>query len=610
MVKHFTLARPEFDLFSAIGYTTAMFSGHGTLISLTILSVVLTGTLLASTPAIRSLSVEGNLTFTTREIFGWLSSREGLPFNQNILRNDLQGIQEKYREQGYYSAMVESHATFSEDSASAEITIRITEGKQSVAGELRIEGMNALTAPEVLAFFDTKSARPLDRGTLERDIDALLQRYEQAGYPFTICSVATVTHRSGEENDFVDILLEVAEGNRLTIDEIRVVGNKETDASVVVRETRVAFGELYNPSRIEAIRSRLRRLNIFADVSEPELYIRDQNGGLLITVKEGNTNTFDGVIGYIPGPTEGESGYLTGLASVSMRNLFGTGRKLSFRWQREDRFSQELGLRYLEPWIFGFPANLGGGFFQRQQDTTYVRRMLDLKGELMLTDEISIGLLFGSESVIPSDSTATRVFRSSTISVGGELQYDTRDDIYSPTSGARYRTDYQYGSKRIRNIPPALAEKVKSKVTVQRFSLDLDFFVTTFTRQVLAVGLHGRELRSGQLEESEMFRFGGARTLRGYRENQFLGSRVAWSNAEYRFLLSRRSFFYGFLDSGYYFRTADELRDLPQSDALRLGYGVGLQVETGLGLMGVSFALGQGDTFTNGKIHFGLINEF
>jgi len=33
-------------------------------------------------------------------------------------------------------------------------------------------------------------------------------------------------------------------------------------------------------------------------------------------------------------------------------------------------------------------------------------------------------------------------------------------------------------------------------------------------------------------------------------------------------------------------------------------------VETGLGNMGVSFALGQGNSFGQGKIHFGLINEF
>jgi outer membrane protein insertion porin family len=146
---------------------------------------------------------------------------------------------------------------------------------------------------------------------------------------------------------------------------------------------------------------------------------------------------------------------------------------------------------------------------------------------------------------------------------------------------------------------------------VQRFTFDLDFYLPTFARQVLAFGVHGREVQSARPEEGEMFRFGGSRSLRGFRENQFLGSRLGWTNTEYRFLLARRSFFYGFVDAGYYFRSADELRGLSRADAFKYGYGIGVQLETGLGVLGVSFALGSDEpSFGNAKIHFGLINEF
>jgi outer membrane protein insertion porin family len=202
------------------------------------------------------------------------------------------------------------------------------------------------------------------------------------------------------------------------------------------------------------------------------------------------------------------------------------------------------------------------------------------------------------------------VFRSSTVSLGAELHYDTRDDLYSPTDGALYGTDYQYGRKVISDIPAPLAPRVKGRVTVQRFGLNLDFFLSTFTRQVLAAGFHGREVRGGVLEESDMFRFGGMHSLRGYRENQFLGARVIWSNVEYRFLLARRSFVYGFVDAGYYVRPQDEIRSISGSEQSMFGYGIGARMETVLGNLGVSYALGKGDSFANGKIHFGLMNEF
>ncbi|MBI4534901.1 MAG: BamA/TamA family outer membrane protein [Ignavibacteriae bacterium] len=562
--------------------------------------------------SIRSITIDGNSVFTSREILDWLSSKPSLPYSRAIIGSDIRVITENYRKRGYLSMNVDPLSeSFTSDSALVDLVINIIENRQTVLGAIITMGHQEFTDSEILSEFDLQPGDPIDEAVLEQDIEALLDRYEKLGYAFAQCRITRMVENVGEENNTIDLTLTIDEGQRVTIDEIRVEGNKETDPSVVVRETRLSFGEIYNPIKVNAIRQRLNRLNIFADVSEPELYIREKKGGLLIKVQEGNTNTFDGVIGYIPAGSTGQSGYVTGLASVSMRNLFGTGRKFSFRWHREDRFSQDLGFRYLEPWVFGLPANVGGGFAQRQQDTSYVRRVFDLKTELMLSEELSVSLLFGSENVIPSaDTTINRVFRSSTITFGAELQYDTRDDFYSPTSGATYRTDYQYGRKKISGIPASLASQVASRVTVQKFTLDLDFFLSTFSRQVLAFGLHGRELQSGHVEEGEMFRLGGARTLRGYRENQFLGSRLAWANTEYRFLLARRSFLYGFIDTGYYFRPADDARSIPKSDAFKYGYGIGVQLETGLGNLGVSFALGQGDSFSNGKIHFGLINEF
>jgi outer membrane protein insertion porin family len=107
-----------------------------------------------------------------------------------------------------------------------------------------------------------------------------------------------------------------------------------------------------------------------------------------------------------------------------------------------------------------------------------------------------------------------------------------------------------------------------------------------------------------------MYRFGGATTLRGYRENQFLGSRIAWTNAEYRFILARHSYFFGFFDTGYYFRPADNVSSVPGAESFRYGYGIGIRMDSPLGNIGVSFALGQGDSFSTAKIHIGLLNEF
>ncbi len=572
----------------------------------------LTAAALAYPAELQSIRITGNSAVSTREILDWLSVKPGLPFSEPALRNDLRFVADNLRRLGYLGGQAMIAATeFTADSGFVTVTLDVKEGRRSIIGSITCTGQHELTEEMILDQFEARPGDPLVAGVLEQDIDALLSRYEKLGFPLARCEVQTLDSHPGAHVDSLQVLLKIDEGQRVTIDEIRVTGNHETNASVVVRETRVSPGELFNPAKVNAIRTRLNRLNIFSSVAEPQLYMRGATGGLLITVQEGNTNTFDGVVGYVPGAATGQAGYVTGLVSVALRNLFGTGRKLNVRWQREDQYSEELGFRYVEPWIFGAPVNVGGGFLQRQQDSSYVHRTFDGEADLMLSEELSVGFLIRSEDVIPSvDSlhvSSTR--QSATTAIGANILYDTRNDLYSPTTGARYRIEYSYGKKKLAS-DPSIAVLNTGESVVRRLLLDLDFFLPAFARQVIAFGLHGYEVRGGEIQESDMFRFGGARTLRGYRENQFIGSRVAWTNAEYRFLLGRRSFLFGFLDTGYYSRPGNLAQDIPAEDGFKYGYGIGLRTDTPLGNISVSFALGQGDSFSQGKIHIGLINDF
>ncbi|MCC6396602.1 MAG: BamA/TamA family outer membrane protein [Bacteroidetes bacterium] len=559
-------------------------------------------------PRVGSLHFDGRTAFSAQEISGWIATREKDPFSAERIRQDLLTIVERYRAAGYYAASAHlGPLLFSEDSSTVDLTVEIAEGKQTVLAAIHLEGARSLSTAEFARMLESRTGDPLDVAVLESDLAALLDRYDRGGFPLADCRIDSITIRPAESVDSAYVHVRVTEGPRVLIDELRVEGNKETRTGVILREARLQPGEPYHPARVSAIRQRLIRLNIFSQVSEPALYMRDDHGGLLIRVQEGSTNTFDGVIGYAPESQPGEGGYVTGLVSISRRNLFGTGRKMNLRWQKEDRNTQDLAVAYLEPWLFDLPVNAGGEFLQRRQDTTFVRQAGRIRGELMISEEFSVSVVGGSESVIPSsDTLTTRIPRSSTLTIGGEALYDTRDDLYTPTGGARYRADYHYGRKRMSGS----TVEGTANISIQRFGIDLEFYVAPFTQQVIALGLHGRQVQGGDVDESEMFRFGGANTLRGYRENQFLGSRVAWTNTEYRIIVGRRSFLYGFFDTGYYSRPGDVTRALAGTEAFHYGYGVGMRFDTPLGNLGVSFALGKGDSFAQGKVHFGIINEF
>jgi outer membrane protein insertion porin family len=493
---------------------------------------------------------------------------------------------------------------------------------------VRCTGNAAIPTPEILNGFATRAGDTLDRDLLERDIDALLSRYDRIGHPFAKVEVGNVSLSPDSASPGLEISLLIEEGPPVTIDEITVSGNRETKDHVVVRETGVRLHEPFDEERVNKIQPRLNRLGIFSSVSSPELYVIPPPGappgpsqgsaGLLIKVEEGNANTFDGILGYAPGAKEGEGGSVSGMATVSMHNLFGTARKLDVHWQRDNSESQEIALQYVEPWVLDQPVSLTAGFRQRQQDSSYIQRGIDVKADLLLTESLTIGGVFSHSVVIPSSASAVQsVSDSRTITAGVDIQLDTRDDLISPASGALYRTGYRVGSKSVFSAP-LFSTNAPRGGSVQKISLDADMFLELVSRQVLAVGLHGRQITADRVELSDLYRFGGTNTLRGYRENEFLGSRVAWLNTEYRFILARRTFVYGFLDAGYYYlppdvsapNTAITPEESPASQKLKYGYGIGIRLATALGNIGVSIGFGEGDSFGEGKLHVGLANAF
>jgi outer membrane protein insertion porin family len=297
-----------------------------------------------------------------------------------------------------------------------------------------------------------------------------------------------------------------------------------------------------------------------------------------------------------------------GFVTVAMNNLFGTARSGRVSWRKDNRNSQEISLSYKEPWIFNIPVNLEGSFFQRQQDTMYLRRDVEGRIRLLVDENISLGGLINHEVIIPSvNNGVTLVSSSRMMTAGIDIRYDTRDDPVSPASGIQYQSEYRIGNKKIFN---AVGFAVSGVTTLQRVSVDLQFFTPVLSRNVLMIGLHGRQITNSQVEVSDLYRFGGTNSLRGYREYEFTGSRVAWTNTEYRFVMARRSLLYGFFDTGYYFLPAENNGLIPSQQKVKYGYGVGMRIETSLGNVGISFALGEGDSFSEGKIHFGLMNEF
>jgi len=565
---------------------------------------------------IQSINISGNKIFSEKEYLTWSGLAVSAKVKPEYLDSTLLRIASNLTSRGYFNAdFTGSNINYNSDSSYAVVNLFIDEGPATYFRKININYPDSSDKAEIVESFNYLEGRFFDKSEFEEVVANLLQYFENNGYPFANLKISSVNFIKDtvEEEYYADVFVNITKDVKGTIDRFEIKGNDKTNDNVIIRELRIKPGELYSQKEIDELPKKLNRLRFFEPVNSPQFYFSSDNKGtLLIEIKEKQTNNFDGIIGYIPSNKPDEKGFVTGLVIISLRNIFGSGRSAAIRWQKLDRNSQELELKYLEPWFLGYPFNIGVGFNQRKQDTIYVQRKFEGAIEFLATETITASVQLATESIIPSENSANvfTVYNSSSLLTGLSLKIDTRDDPYAPTEGILFSNTYSFSRKIINGPSQFISSDLKTNINLQRILIGLDFFYSIFSRQVVALKLNGRELQGSFFEISDLFKLGGTNSLRGYREDQFLGSRVFWSNLEYRLLLARRTYTYLFFDTGYYLVKEDAARKVSKQEAFNIGYGLGLNIETSLGVIGVSFALAKGDSFTDGKIHFGLVSEF
>jgi len=528
-----------------------------------------------------------------------------------------ENIQRVYRQEGYYFSQIDSfqltHWNLA-DSNRLTLSLFVTEGRTYTLDSILFEGNEQFTAAELQQQMETRSGALLDEQLLEEDIQEILQQYERAGYPLAQVVISRITpYNESDTKGKLSIQLTIREGKRARIGSITVVGNTVTNPEVITRELRIPVGAYYSAEEFYRARERVERLGYFESVEEPETYfIDDTTIALLVRVKEANTSTIDGIIGYNPPRNVTESGYINGYVDLSFRNISGTGRDGALRYLRETRESQELEVRYNEPWLFGYPLHLGLGFLQRQQDSSYVRTLLNGSLSFLLSENVSVIGSLELDRVVPTDlpERPFTVFDSRTVTTALTARYDSRDNLLAPHKGALLDIAASYGRKTLNGPLRFLDSTISSVEAVSSIAANTIFYAPIPTPKFVAVlGLHAGGVGGENIDASDLRRLGGIKTIRGYRESDFLVTRYLYGNLEYRVMTGRYSFLFAFTDAGYLFRGKTHT-DETENIVRPWSYGIGVQMDSPLGLLSVSVATANGEPLDQAKLHFGIVKQF
>ena len=514
-----------------------------------------------------------------------------------------------FSDRGYALAALDSAR---QDSSEAFV-LYATRGPYLPVREVVVTGAAHFTEIELQARMDTRPGQPLVGRVLSADLDRILSRYAAAGYGLAQIRVEALALVSeGAAPVGLRLVLHVEEGSTVVLREVVLGPDSRTRPGYAARLLGLAPGtplRYFSPAEVAA---RLERSTLFTSIGAPELLLHpDGTATLRLDVTEAAPGAFDVVVGVLPPEGTRQRATLIGSGHLLLRNLFGLGHRYEVRLDRLPGRTSTALAQAAVPYVLGLPLQVEARFEGTQQDSTLGAQRY--RGALAYGGEgREVLATVSRERIKPGVEGARlrggqqRVARSSATFAGIGFRLGRVDAPFNPRRGYVLETLLERGQRyRVRTVEvDGQPVRARTSTRQERLTLTARLYRPLARQLVLALGAEGYALRSDAYEEGELFRIGGATTLRGYDEDRFRARYAARSLAEVRLLLDRRSYAFVFADAGYL-----DQPEAPGVSSLRgfyPGYGLGVQVSTGVGLVLVTYAAAPESGLTAGRVHLGL----
>lgn len=519
-----------------------------------------------------------------------LAMRTGDMFTANGLLKDRDAVYNT----GYFYDL---YPSFKQVPEGVIVTYHVLENP--VLATVKIEG-NTVEKDDVLyRLITVKKGEILNSRTLQQNVQAIQEQYRKDGY-----ILAKITDMNIDRQG--NLKLKVNEG---ILEGYKVKGNSKTKDYVILREMRQKVGEPFNSKLARRSMQRVYNLGFFEDVNIKMNPGVDLNAVVMeLDVKEKRTGSFGIGAGY-----SSEDGII-GMISLGDTNFRGTGDAVSITYETsgDDTDAHGYSLSYRHPWIDQKETVGTVRLYNRTYEYDDYNTNGDLKetymrkysgGELTLGRPVSeystnyVTLRNRNDDYVKHVDSGIYGDRSNdtawinnnfglTRSVSFEHVTDTRDNVYNPTTGGRISLATEFAG-------------LGGDFDFQKYTIEDQRYKKVGHAQVLAMrAQYG--FGHGTISEFNQYKVGGQTSLRGYREDQFRGNRMALATLEYRFPIVSK------VQGAIFTDWAGAWNDGFTPDDVHGSVGVGLSLNTPLGPLRLDYGRGS----DGGRVHFTVGGSF
>ncbi|MEP6683564.1 MAG: hypothetical protein ABJA35_09900 [Parafilimonas sp.] len=523
---------------------------------------------------------------------------------------------------GYASASVDS---LWEDSSS--VSIKLFTGEKYLWQKLSVDDSDYTLLNSLGYHSENFSKQNFSSVKLEQLYNDVLNYYSNNGYPFATVFLDSIQII----NNLITAHLAIKRGALYNIDTIIVEGGAHISKFFLQQYLQIHEHDIYNQNLLNHINQQLAVIT-YVQQSQPwKVEMLNTGAALHLYLQPTKNNSVNVLVGLLPQSGENNKLIFTGEATVGLRNSFGNGETLGFNWQQLQPKSPQLNLSYQQPYIFHSPFGINFNFQLYKQDSLYLNINGQLGVQYQLTQQQSGAIILqtASSNVLNVDTNVVKatnmlpaVADVNSTGIGLQYNFNSTDYRFNPRRGNEFSFTGSFGKKNIKRNnaitqikdPSFNINNLYDSVKLHSYEFRLQGAAAKYfsigKQAAFKLAINAGWYQSPNNFQNELYRIGGFKLLRGFDEESIYANRYSVETAEYRYLLARNSWFYGFTDFGW----ADYNVNDVKFNHTYLGFGVGLSLETGTGIFSISLAEGKRDdsklNFQQSKIHLGFISLF
>jgi hypothetical protein len=393
-------------------------------------------------------------------------------------------------------------------------------------------------------------------------LENISREIEKKGY-----SISKVRLRSiSKKKNILITDLEIEVDKKRIINDIVINGYDKFPIGFKKRILSKYKNKVFNKESLEKINNDFSSIQFIKLTKYPEILFQTDSTKVYVFVEKKKNNFFDGFLGF---SNSEKALILNGYLNLNLNNTLNSGDIFSLKWKSDGKEQKNFNLGIELPYVFRSPLGMKLQLNIFKQDSTFQNSKTDIDFGYYLNNrnKIFIGYQSNESSDIKNiNSALLNDFKNNFITSSYEFLNTNNDFLFPEKTSVNLKIGFGKRESKFNTNQQLLGQ------------LTINHIFEINNENSLFISSQNYFLKSDDYLTNELFRFGGIRSIRGFKENSLQGNIVNLLISEYRHKFTSNFYIHSAIDYGYFKDKTTNSTNKP----FGFGFGFGLLNKSGI----------------------------